>query len=159
MEVVDFTSLMQVCHRVASSLLASSSFIKFLQFKTWSNLIFVGFLWGVKTTYMKLVDKMSWQSTCIKRVDNLQPTWYHQPRASDANVSWYWLDDCDKPAADLLELVCSWLCMGQSQPTFSVKNNSRAKFMILYGCFQIFFLYLSFWIFFLSFLVVGLLVL
>ena len=46
------------------------------------------------STCIKLVDKKSWQSTCIKPVDNLQQTCYHQAGASDANASWYRLDDC-----------------------------------------------------------------
>ena len=38
--------------------------------------------------------KKSWQSTCIKPVDNLQQTSYHdhQVGASDASASWYRLD-------------------------------------------------------------------
>ena len=39
----------------------------------------------VETTCIKLVDEMSWQSTCIKPVDNLQQTCYHQAGASDTN--------------------------------------------------------------------------
>ena len=42
-----------------------------------------------ETTGIKLVDKQSRQSTCIKPVDNLQWTCYYQARASDANASWY----------------------------------------------------------------------
>ena len=46
------------------------------------------------STCVKLVDKKSWQSNCIKPIDNLQQTCYHQAGASDVNVSWYRLDDC-----------------------------------------------------------------
>jgi hypothetical protein len=44
-------------------------------------------------------------TTCSKSVDNLQQTWYYQAGASDANASWYRLDDrklhqvCSRPAA------------------------------------------------------------
>ena len=59
---------------------------------------------------IKLVCKKSWQSTCIKPIDNLQQTCCHQVGASDANASWYRFNDdskaCNKPAADLLELGC-----------------------------------------------------
>ena len=50
----------------------------------------------VETTCIKRVDKKSWQwqSICIKPVDNLQQTFYHQGGASDANASWYRLDNC-----------------------------------------------------------------
>ena len=61
--------------------------------QTWGNLIIVDHLRVVETTCIKLVDKKSWQSTCIKPVDNLQQTCYHQAGASDANESWYRLDD------------------------------------------------------------------
>ena len=38
--------------------------------QTCCNLIFADFLQVVETTSIKLVDKKSWQSTCIKPVDN-----------------------------------------------------------------------------------------
>ena len=61
MQVVDFTGLMmQVCHQFDSSLLASG------------DLVFADLLQVVETTCIKLVDKKSWQSTCIKPLDNLQ---------------------------------------------------------------------------------------
>ena len=41
----------------------------------------------VETTCIELVDKKSSRSTCIKPVDNLQQTCYHQAGASDANAS------------------------------------------------------------------------
>ena len=47
-----------------------------------------------ETTYIKLVDKTSWQSACIKPVVNLKQTCYHQARARDANASRYQLGDC-----------------------------------------------------------------
>ena len=58
----------------------------------------------VETTCITLVDKKSWQSTCINPVDNLQQTCYHQAGASDANASWYRLDDCK--VTSLQQIVC-----------------------------------------------------
>ena len=57
------------------------SFIKLCRVcenQTWFNLIFADLLQFVIITCMKLVDKNSWKSTCIKPVDNLQQTCYHQ---------------------------------------------------------------------------------
>ena len=45
-----------------------------------------------KTWY---VDKKSSQSICIKPVDNLQQTCYHQAGARDVNASGYSLDKCN----------------------------------------------------------------
>ena len=51
-------------------------------------------------------------TTCSKSVDNLQQTWYYQAGASDANASWYRLDDrkwhqvCSRPAA-----TCAFLAV------------------------------------------------
>ena len=59
----------------------------------------------VETTCIKLVDKKSWQSTCIKPVDSLQKTCYHQTGASDANASWYRLDD--NQATSLQQTCCN----------------------------------------------------
>ena len=64
--------------------LASSSYICLWK----SDLIFAELVKVVETTCNKLVDKKSWQSTCIKPVDNLQQTCYHQAGASDANAFW-----------------------------------------------------------------------
>ena len=61
--------------------------------KTCCNLIFADLLQAVETTCIKLEDKKIWQSTCSKLVRKLQPTCYHQAGASDANASWYRLDD------------------------------------------------------------------
>ena len=73
-QVVNFTSLMQVCHQVTSSLFAPSS---------WMRLMLADLLQVVETTSIKLVDKKSWQSTCcIKPVDNLSLTCHRQARVS-----------------------------------------------------------------------------
>ena len=42
----------------------------------------------------QLALSLCWELTCIKCVDNLQQTCCHQAGASDANTSWYRLDDC-----------------------------------------------------------------
>ena len=83
-----FYRLAASCQQVAASLLTSSSWASLIC----CNLIFADLLQVVETTCIKLVDKKSWQSTCIKPVDNLQQACYHQAGASDANASWYWLD-------------------------------------------------------------------
>ena len=79
--------------------------------QTWCILMFTDLLQIVETTCMKLVDKKSWQSTCIKPVDNLQQTCYHLAGASNANASWFRLDDCK--ATSLQQTTCNlrfWLC-------------------------------------------------
>ena len=73
--------------------------------QTCCNLIFADLLQVVETTCIKLVDKKSWQSTCSKPVDNLQQTCNHQPGASDANASWYRLDD--SKATSLQQTWCN----------------------------------------------------
>ena len=87
LQVVDFTGLMQVVnklqqvcwlHQVAASLWKSD----LLQLDVFADLLQV-----VETTCIKLVDKKSWQSTCIKPVDNMQQTCYHQALASDRTAS------------------------------------------------------------------------
>ena len=55
--------------------------------------------WLLQVSKTKLVDKKSWQSTCIKPVENLQ-----QDGTSDANASWYRLDDCHE--ATILQQTC-----------------------------------------------------
>ena len=95
------------CCKLSTSCSKSVEFVKLQQFcenQTFCNLIFVDLLQVVETTFVKLVDKKSWQSTCIKPVDNLQQTCYHQAGASDANASWYRLDDCK---ATSLQQTCS----------------------------------------------------
>ena len=47
----------------------------------------------VETTRIELGGKKSWQLTCIKPVDNLQQTCYHQAEASHANASWLYRDE------------------------------------------------------------------
>ena len=56
-------------------------------------MMFADLLQVIETTRISLVDKKCWQSTCIKPVDNLQQTCYHQAGASDANAFWYRLHD------------------------------------------------------------------
>ena len=78
---------------------------------------------------MKLVDnKLENQHvpTCIKPVDNLQQTCYHQARASDANASWYQLDDCEatslqQTGCDLLWYLLVFLCQGWSS-AYSIES-------------------------------------
>ena len=41
-----------------------------------------------------IADKKPWQPTCVKPVNNLQQTCYHEAGASNANASWYRLDNC-----------------------------------------------------------------
>ena len=89
-ELVDFTSLLQVVNKFRSSKSVDS--IKMQQVcenQTCCNLIFADFLQVAETTCIKLVDRKSQLSTCIKPrlVDNLQQTCYHQTGASDANAS------------------------------------------------------------------------
>ena len=74
---VDFIKLQRVCEN-----------------QNCCSLIFADLLQLVEITYIKLVNKKSWQSTCIKPVDNLQQTCYHQAGASNTNASWYQVDDC-----------------------------------------------------------------
>ena len=65
MQVIDFTNLIQVCHQVTSV-----DFIKLHQVcenQNRSNLIFIDLLQVV-------------EFTCIKLVDNLQQTCYHQAK-------------------------------------------------------------------------------
>ena len=75
---------------LVSSYRKSLDFIKWQQVcenQTCCNLIFADLLQVAETTCIKLVDKKSWQSTCIKPVDNLQQTCYDQAGASDTNAS------------------------------------------------------------------------
>ena len=51
------------------------------------NRLIADLLQVAETNCIKLGDKMSRQSTCIKPVDNLQQTCNRQGRASDANCS------------------------------------------------------------------------
>ena len=83
-------------YRLAASSSNSVEFIKLQQVcenQTCCKSIFADLLRVVETTCIKLVDKKFWQSTRIKPVDNLQQTCYHQVGESDANASWYRLDD------------------------------------------------------------------
>ena len=83
-------ALLQVWHLVASSVLfASSSCLKSVKIRLDVTWYFADLLSVVKTTCIKLVDRKSWETTCIKPVDNLQRTCYRQTGASDTNASWY----------------------------------------------------------------------
>ena len=98
--------ILTACYKLSTSFSKSVDFIKLQQvceYQTCCNLIFA----VVETTCIKLVDKKSWQSTCMLPVDNLQQTCYRQVGASDANASWYRLDYCwgNPAAADLLQLA------------------------------------------------------
>ena len=87
-----FYRLVASCQQVVASLLPSSNCSKSVKIRLVVN-CYLQTLQVVETTSIKLVDKKSWQSTCIKPVDSLQQTCYHQAGASDANASWYRLDD------------------------------------------------------------------
>ena len=105
----DFTGLMPVWYQVASSLSASSSYVKSL--KTRFDAICCMLL---DQTYVKLVDKKFGQSTCIKSGDNLQQTCRHA-QASEVNASWCWLDDCNCKITSLQQTFWQfarfWLCL------------------------------------------------
>ena len=70
-QVVDFTALIQVCHQVASSLLASSSLCKLDLIQL--DIFRLGA--SCENNWHLLVDERFWQSTCMKTVDNLKTCW------------------------------------------------------------------------------------
>ena len=109
----------------------SSSCRNLCEHQTCSNLIFADLPHVVETTCIKLVDKKSWQSTCIKPVENLQQTCYLQARASNANASWYRLDD--SKATSLQQTCCN---LSGSECVFKVKLwSSKGKHARPYhGC-------------------------
>ena len=70
-----FYQLAAICQQVVASLLTSSNCSKSVKIRlVHCNLIFADLLQVVETTYIKLVDKKSQLSTCIKPVANLQQT-------------------------------------------------------------------------------------
>ena len=82
--------ILPACCKLSTSCSKSVEFIKLQQVcenQTCCNLMFADLLQVVGTTYIKLVNKRSQLSTCIKPVDNLQQACYHQAGASDANAS------------------------------------------------------------------------
>ena len=84
------------CCKLPTSSSKSVDFIrlqKVCESQSCCNLIFVDLVQIAELTCIKLVYKKYRQSTYSKPVDNLQQTCYHQAGASDANASWYWLDD------------------------------------------------------------------
>ena len=99
----------------------SSSCIRFVGFRrlqkvcenqVWFSLIFADLLQVVETTCIKRVAETSWQSTCIKLVDNLQQACYNQAGANDANaiLTSSLRQQGNKPAADLLQFASYCLC-------------------------------------------------
>ena len=89
---------------------------------SWENqacckLSFADLMQVVSSTCIKSADIKFWQ-VCSSQLaasllhDNLQQTWYYQAGASDANASWYRLDDrklhqvCSRPAA-----TCAFLAV------------------------------------------------
>ena len=86
--------------KLSTSCSKSVEFIKLQQVcenQTCCNLIFADLLQVVETTYIKFLDKKTWQSTCIK------PSLVQWPFAADVlsssrskrceRASWYWLHD------------------------------------------------------------------
>ena len=116
-----------------SSTCINVGFIRLHQFcenQTWYNFIFADLLRVVETICIKLVDKKSWQSTCIKSVDNLQQTCYHLAGASDDvndpvdRVSAWWLQD---------NKACSRLAPLWSSSSFHFQStNSRSVLTIFW---------------------------
>ena len=132
LQVVDFTGLLQDVNKLPTSCSKSVDFIRLQQVcesQSCCNLIFVDLVQIAELTCIKLVDKMYRQSTCSKPVDNLQQTCYHQARASDANASWYWLDDSKTthPTANLLQLARFWLCTDPPKLRRIIFFNSSPK--------------------------------
>ena len=84
MQAADIARLMRVCHEVSLRLLASSSYIALRKSKKPLQEILRKSNWMQHDTFRlavrllvvelaaSLVDKTSWQSTCVKHVDNLQ---------------------------------------------------------------------------------------
>ena len=56
-------------------------------------------------------------SSCIKPVENLQPTCFHQAGASDVKAFWYRLDDCKKTS---LQQTCVFLSVFDSNSAISL---------------------------------------
>ena len=114
MQIVDFTGLMmQVCHQFDSSLLASG------------DLVFADLLQVVETTCIKLVDKKSWQSTCIKPLDNLQQS--VQVIRTHPDIGLIILTS-KKPASEfrLPQLARLWLCRSTVFQNVAVVNRQAS---------------------------------
>ena len=82
--------ILPACCKLSTSCSKSLDFIKLQQVcenQTCCNLIFADLLQVVETTCIKLASEKSQLSTCIKPVDSLQQTCYHQAGASDVNAS------------------------------------------------------------------------
>ena len=76
------------------------------------------------TTSIKIVDKKSRQSTCIKPVDNLQQTCYHQ---AGANAPWYTFDDSKAKKPILAAKFTSKCSCLQHIRFFTFKEKKRRK--------------------------------
>ena len=125
--VVNFTGLMLICDESASSLQASwgvFNSVKIRLYATWS------FYRLIQTTCIKLVDKRSWQSTCIETVNNLQLRSYHQAGESNANRFRYQPDigTSTSPAAGF---AAAWLYSGNSvlQGLYLLKRSMGVKLL------------------------------
>ena len=122
---LDFTGLMKVCHQVESSLLASLSCIK-------SAKIRLDVTWYLQTCCKG--TNLDHQLT--SSVANPQQTCYHQAGASDANASWYQLDDCKATSLQQSEQTCCKLrvsllyvsCINLSLSMTNVINRIWIKF-------------------------------
>ena len=88
LQVADFTGLLQVVNR-----LQQVCWIHQVAASLWKSDLLQLDICRLVASCIKLVDKKSQLSTCIKPVDNLQQTCKHQAEANDANASWYRLDD------------------------------------------------------------------
>ena len=90
-----FTGLMQVCHQVAWSLLALSSWIKSVKIKLWltccSNNLHRACVWSLEN---QLASSLF--TTCCRLVTT----------KPDVNASWHRLDDCK--ARSLLQISCNF---------------------------------------------------
>ena len=72
-----------------------------------------------------------WQSTCIKPVNNLQQTCYHQAGASDVNASWYRLEDCK--VASLQQIYCN-LCVSRCVSDCQNLSTTRLPQVVSTNC-------------------------
>ena len=116
MQVVHFSSLIQVCHQIASSLLASSNCIKSVKIKLCLLQLDICSLFTSCWNNLHEAHRpKAWQSTC-KPVDSLQQALVIiKPvhASGDVNAPWYisaWRLQGNKPASDLLRLARFLVC-------------------------------------------------
>ena len=129
--------ILPACCKLSTNCSKSVDFIKLQQVcenQTYCNLIFADSLQVVETTCIKLVDKKSWQSTCSKPVDNLQQTCYHQAGASDANASWYRLDD--SKVTSLQQTCCNLRVSGCVADLLLSRWSKRCKRILISAWWQ-----------------------